>query len=250
MTEDNNCFAKKGLSSNVLKLIAVAAMLCDHVSVVFFGDDMTALRWIGRLAFPIFCYFVAVGAQRTHSVARYMLRLAVFALISEVPFDLAFFGKPFDITHQNVFFTLLGGLFSIWCHQALKKKSPRLAFLSVLPLGAVALIAELLETDYGAMGVLAIFSYYLFMQTGRKAIYVSGVVFSTFLISVNLPYILIYSPGIFLQYPVNRYELGALAAVPLLLLYTGKRKHKLNKYFFYIFYPAHLLALWGISLLF
>ena len=247
---------EKGLGSYVLKCIAMAAMLCDHASVVFLGPDMTALRWIGRLACPIFCFCIAVGAKYTRSMPKYLLRLLVFALLSEIPFDLAFSGTVFDPSYQNVFFTLLGGLFCIWCLQLLERK--KLAPLAALPLIAVCVLAELAETDYGAAGVLAIFAFYLFRRCKEPAAYVLGMAAAAFLLSLNFVYIPLcleagYTPAnavlFFFSHPVNKYELGALAAVPLLLLYTGRPGLKINKYsryLFYAFYPAHLLILWGI----
>ena len=249
MTKEHTLLTQKGLGSNIIKCIAMAAMLCDHVSVVFFGDGMTALRWIGRLACPVFCYFVAVGASRTSSVPRYMRRMLIFALLSEVPFDLAFFGEAVHPEYQNVFFTLLAGLFSIWCLQLLTKKKNAPGVLSVFPLAAACVFTELIHSDYGAAGVLCIFCLYLAIHVGNKPACAVCVGVGIFLLTLNLHYLYQYSPAVFLQYPVNRYELGAFAALPLMLLYNGKRGLNVNKYLFYAFYPGHLLLLWGLHLL-
>ena len=256
LDEPRTELTEKGLGSYVLKCIAMAAMLCDHASVVFMGQDMTALRWIGRLACPIYCFCIAVGAKYTRSMPKYLLRLFAFALISEIPFDLAFADTFYDPEYQNVFFTLLFGLLAIWCLQLLERKN--LGALSVLPFIGICAGAELLKTDYGAAGVAAIFAFYVFRRCKTPALYVAGVVAGTFLLSLNFIYIpMCLEAGypfpdavlFFLSHPVNKYELGALAAVPLLLLYTGRPGIRVNKYLFYAFYPGHLLILWGIRLL-
>ena len=130
---------KRGINSAVLKNIAVVTMLIDHIGAVImtrllirnglyeamvnqeaytawmgqnggmYGIYM-AMRIIGRLAFPIYCFLLVEGFQKTHNVKKYLGRMFLFALISEVPFDLAFSGKAWYPAYQNVFFTLLLGL--------------------------------------------------------------------------------------------------------------------------------------------
>ena len=109
-----------GLNNLQLKIIAVVSMLIDHTAdalPVFHTASVRPLymlmRYAGRLAFPLFAFLLAVGAEKTHDKKKYLLRLGVFALLSEVPFDWALFGRPVCWERQNVFFTLFLALLSI-----------------------------------------------------------------------------------------------------------------------------------------
>ncbi|MBP3544518.1 MAG: hypothetical protein J6J86_09845, partial [Lachnospiraceae bacterium] len=121
---------KKGLAGSTLKIIAIITMFIDHIgAAIFENNEITmcvmakgehayviwgladlVLRLIGRIAFPIFCFLLVEGFLHTRDVKKYALRLGAFCLISEIPFNLAFFGQPLYAGHQNVFFTLLIGL--------------------------------------------------------------------------------------------------------------------------------------------
>ena len=105
----NGMTKKVGWNSFWLKMIAITTMLIDHVGAVLL-PQYPILRIIGRIAFPIFCFLLVEGFMHTHDVIRYMTRIGLFALISEIPFDLLFYGRILDGTHQNVFFTLFIGL--------------------------------------------------------------------------------------------------------------------------------------------
>lgn len=145
--------AKKGISGSTIKLIAIIAMLIDHIGatilermlmnrgfgLVYGNDDMLSnwfqqgtnailfifyigMRLIGRFGFPIFCFLLVEGFLHTHSCAKYALRLFLFALISEIPFDLAFMGKVVYIGYQNVFFTLFIGLIALWAFDTIANR--------------------------------------------------------------------------------------------------------------------------------
>ena len=221
----------RGISSSFLKIFAIALMCIDHFSVAFFGQDTTVLRIIGRVGFPLFAFMIAEGARLTKSREKYMLRLLAFAFVSEIPFDYFVSASVFNIYYQNVFFTLFFGLFVIWCYDLLKTKN--LGFLGVLPLIAACVGAAFLNTDYGATGVLCIFLFYVFAEkdfTARLTAYAVSIA----VLSVNIT-----STGL---YFVN-VELYALFALIPIFLYNGERGFKMNKYFFYAFYPAHMLIL-------
>ncbi len=225
-----------GLSGSVLKVIAITVMVIDHTSVVFVGQDLNIWRTIGRLGFPIFAFFIAEGAGRTKNIYKYMLRLAAFALVSEIPFDLAFNGTWFYPEYQNVFFTLLMGLMAIWAFMMLDKV--KLGWLSPLTTAVLAAGAYFLNTDYDATGVAAIFLFYIVMRLPKlpRAIGIVAVCFGlTLLIYNGIP---AYN---------SAEEFAVFASIPL-LLYNGKKGFKMNKYFFYAFYPGHILLLWLISL--
>lgn len=333
-----NAGERKGISGSTVKLVAVAAMLIDHIGAVLLtrlliggaylksapggegavagwlaqGENLYSLymvmRSIGRLGFPVFCFLLVEGFQRTRNVRRYGLRLGIFALISEIPFNLAITGSVTASGYQNVFFTLFLGLFVLCtfrfferCGQAgtlgrlpgalwgvfmaagvllpgiyggiwlggrflatggwevkdyLSNATPfppRFAVvcavlcvalaaflffygrkkgmdqiriitadLSVLVL--VMYLADLLCTDYAGMGVLTIVVIYVFRRNKIVAVAVGC--------------------GVLTLMQLNEFP-AFLTLVPV-ALYNGRRGLKM-KYFFYAFYPAHLLLLYLIA---
>ncbi|MBR3974475.1 MAG: conjugal transfer protein TraX [Clostridia bacterium] len=227
-----NGFGKiTGISSSVLKILAILLMCVDHFSVAFFGQGVTFMRLIGRIAFPLFAFMVAEGARRTKGREKYMLRLLVFALVSEVPFDYFVSSSYFDMSYQNVFFTLFFGLFSVWCYELLKSK--KLTALSALPLLVSCAGAALLNTDYSATGVICIFIFYV---SAQKDFLIKLLFYALAIVTLSIN---ITSSGIgFVDV-----ELYALTALIPIFLYNGKKGFKMNKYFFYAFYPVHMLIL-------
>lgn len=207
------------LDSFQLKCIAIVSMALDHTGAVLYPSQIW-LRCLGRIAFPIFCFLIVEGFFHTHDVRRYMGRLGVFALISEIPYDLAFRGVPLEYDHQNVFFTLLIGIGMM----VLLERNREWPVKAVILLLAMWL-AVLIRSDYNFRGVLLIFVFYIFHESRWLAVTAGG--FWNFLYQ-----------GVIQKY-------GVLSVLPL-ALYNGERGRKM-KYFFYIFYPAHLLLLYGIS---
>ena len=206
---------KAGLTSYQLKWIAIITMTVDHIGAVLFPQEL-ALRMIGRLAFPIFCFLLTEGFCHTHNVRLYMLRLGVFALISEVPYDLTFHGNILDFERQNIFFTLFLGIVLLY----LLEKSGQWP-VKAAEILLVMWLAEVLRVDYGYEGILLISLFYLFRE--HLCLKAAGGIFWNFLWE-------------------NRLQLyGALAVIPV-MLYNGERGRKMQ-YFFYIFYPVHLLIL-------
>lgn len=194
-------------------------MALDHTGAVLYPSQIW-LRCLGRIAFPIFCFLIVEGFFHTHDVRRYMGRLGIFALISEIPYDLAFRGVPLEYAHQNVFFTLLIGIGMM----VLLERNREWPVKAVILLLAMWL-AVLIRSDYNFRGVLLIFVFYIFHESRWLAVTAGGL--------WNFLY----------QGVIQKY--GVLSVLPL-ALYNGERGRKM-KYFFYIFYPAHLLLLYGIS---
>ena len=207
------------LDSFQLKCIAIVSMALDHTGAVLYPSQIW-LRCLGRIAFPIFCFLIVEGFFHTRDVRRYMGRLGVFALISEIPYDLAFRGVPLEYAHQNVFFTLLIGIGMM----VLLERNREWPVKAVILLLAMWL-AVLIRSDYNFRGVLLIFVFYIFHESRWLAVTAGGL--------WNFLY----------QGVIQKY--GVLSVLPL-ALYNGERGRKM-KYFFYIFYPAHLLLLYGIS---
>lgn len=248
---------KKGISSSTLKLIAVTAMLIDHIGAVvlepiimqssqtidlstgnvppLFIVDIFLRLVIGRLAFPVFCFMLVEGFSRTSNIYKYAARLLVFAFLSEIPFDLAVNGRWTDNSYQNVFFTLFIGLLVM----VLSEKAdcaglnPWLAWFLKLVFLLVGMTgARLLHTDYGAYGVFCIAVLYFFrgnktgqLLAGSAAFILGDILFNHGLTELLAP-------------------LGFLAVAK----YNGERGLRM-KYVFYLFYPVHLLALYGLRLL-
>ena len=209
------------LDSFQLKCIAIVSMALDHTGAVLYPSQIW-LRCLGRIAFPIFCFLIVEGFFHTHDVRRYMGRLGVFALISEIPYDLAFRGVPLEYAHQNVFFTLLIGIGMM----ILLERNREWPVKAVILLLAMWL-AVLIRSDYNFRGVLLIFVFYIFHESRWLAVTAGGL--------WNFLY----------QGVIQKY--GVLSVLPL-ALYNGERGRKM-KYFFYIFYPAHLLILGMIRIL-
>lgn len=206
-----------GLSTFQLKWIAIITMLIDHVGAVLFPYEM-GFRIVGRIAFPIFCFLIVEGFSHTKDVRRYMLRLGIFALISELPYDLAFHGEFTFSEGQNVFFTLLFGVFMMYL-LSMDNGIP----VKILVVFSVFVLAEVLNTDYSGRGILLILIYYLFRE--KKVI--------------GLPAGALWN----LSYGWGMIQCFGVFATPFLVFYNGKRGPKI-KYFFYVFYPAHLFVLY------
>lgn len=162
-----------GLSGATLKWIAMVTMIIDHLGAAILLPLLnsgqletfhyslaytayTCFRLIGRVAFPIFCFLLIEGFHHTSNKQKYAMRLGTFALISEIPFNLAISQQYFDYTHQNVFFTLLLGLLAVWLAS---KEHNR--WLAILPIIVMAVVAEFIQADYGMFGVLLIGTLYL-----------------------------------------------------------------------------------------
>lgn len=216
-----------GLSGSTLKIIALITMIIDHTGYLFFsppGRTYWILRGIGRLAFPIYCFLITEGYLHTRSVGKYLRNLLVFAVISEVPFDLMISGVPFDMRTQNVFFTLALGLMGIWAGDRASRGGKQ--GLMVLCYLAAGMLGYLLRTDYGAEGVCLIL---LFWLSRRRA---------------NTWY---PGPAVMLILMGNIEAVGIFSLV-LIKLYNGKKNpgwapRTAVKYLFYLAYPVHILIL-------
>lgn len=237
---------KGGLSTSVIKTIALIIMFIDHfaagvvVRMPNLHDHLAVYQWmrhIGRISFPIYCFFIVEGFYKTRDRKRYARRLAACALISEVPFDLAIYGKVFYPWHQNVFVTLLVGLFAIWALESvrnIKEMSKGVKIVTSLCTGVgFALLAEVLFTDYGSFGVLCIIMMYVVRKlTEDKIKFWAPVVLTAGIVVLTI-----------LSYT----EIWALLGLPLMFFYKGKKGWN-AKWFFYLFYPVHLLVIAVIAL--
>ena len=150
------------LDGTTLKLIAMASMVFDHVGDSFFPGQVW-MRAIGRMALPIFAFCVAEGYGHTHDKRRYLLRMGLFACVSEVPFDLVAAGVPLEFSHQNVMATFFWAILGLLCSEGLVRdgssKARKAGGAAVLVLFAVLSVA--LGLDYHMLGVGLVFVYHL-----------------------------------------------------------------------------------------
>lgn len=217
-----------------LKLIAICTMLIDHMGYTLFPGVMW-LRCVGRVAFPIFCFLIAEGCVYTHDRKKYAARLLVFALLSEIPYNLMNSGMIWDPYDQNVLWTLLTGALVCWLIDwALKKCTP----LSFVLTGAVMLAAywllEIGNTDYGGWGMLLVAAFYCVRRAP------SGAVVKMIAQAFGLAFFSLGVMGGYLSI-----ELWSLVSLAPIWLYNGQRgfSHKAVQYGFYAFYPVHILIL-------
>ena len=210
------------LNGFALKLIATITMFIDHMGAGIFKSSLS-LRIIGRVAFPIFCFLLVEGFHKSRNKIGYLGRLMTFALISEVPFDLLFKNKLLDLSHQNVYFTLSLGLVML-----MLISEENNIFLQLVEITAISLIAFQIGADYRHYGILMIAFFELFRKMRPFCVWTTSRV-------------------MYWDSPLELY--GALAHIPI-CLYNGKRGWDGLKWFFYFFYPGHLLFLYIVRRLF
>lgn len=236
---------KQNFNATGLKYLALVCMLIDHLSAVVLmpywgihfapsqlplvlsleGEVRThalvclTLRYIGRLAFPIFAFMIAEGMVHTHSRARYLSRLGILAVVSEVPFDLAHSGQLIDTTAQSTIVTLFLGALAILIVATLPRhyKGVSLNIASLCVMLIVMALAQRLHIDYGAMGVAMVVALYLLRENRLEACLVGAAL-------------------------AIAETTAVLAFVPL-YYYNGARGRGM-KYLFYVFYPTHLALLY------
>lgn len=231
---------KPELTSFDLHLLAMGLMLCDHICLALMPDRLW-MTCVGRLAFPIFAFLVAEGFVRTRSRARYARRLLIFALISEVPFDLLAAGRLVYPLRQNVLWTFL---IALGCMQLLEwaKSDPRPAARFVLGAGAVLggfLAGTAFMVDYFGPGVWTVLVFYFFRGDDWRQ-RLGQLLCLLFLNGWLLAGQTVLPGGLAL--PIQAF---AVLALPFIWLYRGRQgpHGRTVRWLFYGFYPAHLLVL-------
>ena len=223
------------LSGSALKVLAMVTMLIDHLAYFFFRYDPQMIqplfnighkeisayflmRMVGRIAFPLFAFLLVEGFQHTHSRRKYGFNLLLFALISEIPWNLVHTGT-WLCSRQNVFFTLLLGFLGMCAIEHYRNDHRRRAFSLV----GLLVLSIFLRADYGCSG----YGFILLLYVLRRRRLLQAVIGSCMLGS--------------------RWVAG-LAFIPI-NMYNGQRgfiKGPVAKYFFYVFYPLHLLVIYFI----
>ena len=231
--------SKSGMSGSTLKLIAIFCMLLDHIaSVVLELDPIYSFGMVpqikmlfntlGRISFPIFAFLIVEGFVHTSNIKKYIVRLFAFAIISELPFNLAFSGEFSILSANNVFYTLAIGLLTVYVIDKFNKSiTVQLAITF-----AMAMVTAILGTDYSFIGIFIIVGFYIFREDKAALTICMSILFSyMFVIKKSVGY------------------LGMFLSLPLILSYNGEKGLSL-KYVFYVFYPVHLIILFSIAQLF
>ena len=215
------------MSGLLLKITALLTMIIDHYGAIF-QPNIMIYRIIGRLAFPIYCFLLVEGYTHTSNIKKYTSRLLIFALISEIPFDLAFYGR-IGFVHQNIFFTLFIGLVAIYL---IDNKDTKYKFDSTLVIIVATVLATILRTDYQFIGIVYILLFYFTRNLPKKK-RLSTI--ALIMIAINL------AAGMVQQF--------SLLALIIIYLYNNEpgAKNKLLQMSFYIAYPLHLLIYYIIN---
>lgn len=217
-----DCLRIGSLSGSSLKVIAIVSMTIDHLGLYMLGGDDPAsasvtyhlMRMVGRLAFPIFAFLLVEGYVHTRDIRRYMMNLLVAAIISDIPWMLL---GGYD--SHNVMFTLLLGLMAV----SFIDRFWRNKLLTLTTIGLMGVLAEWLQTDYSWRGIFLICILFMFRDKPLLAF------------MFGLPFLMVYGLA------------GTAAGLMMPLLYSGQRGFAtdwVSKYFFYAFYPLHLMIIW------
>ncbi len=262
---ENGKKSRYTLTGAVLKNIACFTMFTDHIFAVLVFNYMSLHpvngtwdpqiekvyrmgRAVGRISFVLFAFLIVEGFVHTGSRARYLLRLLLFALLSEIPFDLAFSGKAVDWSGQNIYWTLFLGILMLTMWEYLGQYRgfwAQAARLAVLVLSCAA--AFRFAVDYWFMGILLIFVLY---QTRGASLVtqflLAGLVMLFGIWGSNcIRYAGSYTAFYLLRLSCR--EMYGLFAFALIPLYNGAKGRQMPKPFYYGFYPVHLLVVYGIA---
>ncbi|MDD6570881.1 MAG: TraX family protein [Thermoflexaceae bacterium] len=240
---------KKGLNASTLKMIAIIAMVIDHISWGFFDFyswQGYMLHIIGRLTIPIMCFFIAEGFRKTHNLRRYILRMAFFAALSVIPFYL-FFHEEYAY-RQNVIFDYLLALLLLAVLESKRFKKPVKIMLSTL-----LVITSMVIGGWPVMPMIYVLIFYYADSFKKQAVWfcsttVGLVLFMMIGITLNTRYNFypMYNNWVWWD---KSYFLGFMLALFLIKAYNGEKgRYPLGKYFFYLFYPVHFLVLFAIKL--
>ena len=235
---------RRGLfSAAALRVLALTAMLLDHLWATLIPGSMW-MTWVGRLAFPIFAFQLSEGFVHSHDRRAYGKRLLLFALISEVPFDLVYGGTALYPFHQNVMWTLLLGLLAMAAVERGRARGTKKALvIGGLQAAGLCLVGVVTFVDYGGWGVATALGFYLFRNFPGARLcqlalltYINGFAYMGMTIPVTVL-------GHVFDFPTQGFAI--LALVPI-WLYNGRKGGggKALQWGCYVFYPAHLLVLW------
>lgn len=233
-------FKKKSLSVNTIKIIAIIAMIIDHVGWAFVSTNTigaVVMHTIGKITGPIMCYFIAEGNHYSKNRRNYVERLAIFALISHVPYNIFVNQGTITLLPTSVIFTLMCGLLALIVFEKIENKSLKVILILLL-------IAMTYWADWAIFGVLFVLAFGIFYVNLKKQMAAFAI-----LSLCKLVYALFVDGGLNSYLTVPR-VLSPILVILLLSLYNGtKGGSKYSKWAFYIIYPLQFLIIGGIVLL-
>ncbi len=226
-----------------LHIMAMLFMLCDHLwGTIVGGNDW--LTCIGRLTFPIYAFMIVEGYSHTKNIKKYVCRLLLFAVISEIPFNLAMGSRIFYPIHQNVLWSFLISIGLIHWNEKVKQKKMWKRILVGLATVCIAYIGGIITfVDFYNAGILMVLVFYYFKD--KKWWCYLGQLICLWYINVEMLSGFSYEVNILGQtYFIVRQGFALLALIPI-WLYRGKQGYhnKILQYSYYVFYPLHLLIL-------
>lgn len=232
----------KILNALDLKIMAMVLMFCDHLWATLLPSQQW-LTNVGRLAFPIFAFQVVEGYFHTHDFKTYLKRMFLFALLSEIPFNLMTAGGLMNPFHQNVMFTFCLGLLLIRMIEKLQKKSTPVFFLGTVGVAVLGyILGTILFLDYYGCGILMILVFYFFRNIPHGWV---GILAAMILINGEVMGGLTYPVTVFgHSFDFYQQSFAVLALIPI-GLYNGRQgpHNKWIQYGCYAFYPVHMLLL-------
>lgn len=240
-TTQKPCF---DISSFTLHVLAMAFMLCDHLWAVLYSESEW-LTCLGRMAYPIFAFMIAEGCFYTHDLRRYMLRMFLWACLTEIPFNIMYGGSVFYPYHQNVLWTFLESLLIIAlmkkCRARFKKFTAAALCAAIVIFGYI--LGYITMTDYYGEGILTVLIFYFFRERSLKNRLIQLI--GLYILNVEMlggySYI-INIAGHETEFVQQGFAL--LALIPI-WLYKGRQgfHNKAFRYACYAFYPGHIIIL-------
>jgi len=242
---------KRGMTSFLLHVTAMGLMLCDHLWGTFLGK-YTWLGYVGRLAFPLFAFMLAEGFRHTKDRRKYARRIFVFALISEIPFNLMMEHRFFSPFHQNVLWTFLISIGLMTLYEKIKTRRhilARAALYALVTLGAYVL-GFIGFVDYYGYGILmAALFYFTRIEPGMKGLHkvILGLIQLAGMYWINCEMMMgMMIPVSVCGFQFEVYKQGfAILSLPFIWLYSGEQGpyNKTIRNIYYWFYPVHIFVL-------
>ena len=227
------------MSSFALHIIAMIFMLCDHMWATIL--DYEWLTCIGRIAFPIFAFLISEGYIHTSNINKYIKRMVIFAIITEIPFNLMVSASPIYPFHQNVLWTFVISLLTL---KYLSFDNTKNIFKSILIIILAIIIATITMCDYFGAGVMMVVGFYIFRKSKLlqllMMIYVNMILLQGYSYPIDIA-------GYTYYFPQQGF---AILSLIFIWLYNGKQGYhaKWFKIFCYAFYPLHMLILYILTI--